>query len=176
MTERLLELLRQRANSGGIILARANDLQEKSRCSFEALEQALSELSDAGNLEILSPAPFFVIALKPRPWSGSGHRRAQDEQQITTSERSVHGEVPVSSAVASAIQQREVGGVGEGVELLETVLAALGPEADRAEFAQILTGQPAALIERCLKRVQSTKTIRVSRAALFRSLLTKLQH
>ena len=82
---------------------------------------------------------------------------------------------PSAYAAAAAInqQQQEDGGAGEG-GLLEEVLAVLGPGVDRDEFREILAGHPAALIHRCLKRVEATKQIRVSKAALFRSLLKKL--
>jgi len=70
--------------------------------------------------------------------------------------------------------QQEDGGAGEGEALLDEVVRVLGPEADREEFARILTGRSAELVRRCLRRVEATKSIRVSRAALFRSLLQKL--
>lgn len=72
------------------------------------------------------------------------------------------------------MQPREDGGAGEGEALLEEVLQFLGPEANRDEFREILAGHHPSLIHRCLQRVQVTRNIRVSRAALFRSLLTKL--
>jgi hypothetical protein len=74
------------------------------------------------------------------------------------------------------MQQREVGVAGEGEALLEEVLAVLGPDASRAEFRAILARYSDALVRRCLRRVEATKAIRVSRAALFRSLLTRLSH
>ena len=175
MTDALLANLRGRANRRGLMLVHADALQSAFRCSPEELNRALRALGDSGRLEILTPPPFLVLALKPRPWSGSTPARVQEEQQISASARSPQEEVPVSSAVA-AIQQREVGGAGEGEALLETVLAALGPEANRAEFARILAGHPAAVIHKCLQRVRATKAIRVSKAALFRALLTKLSH
>jgi hypothetical protein len=66
--------------------------------------------------------------------------------------------------------------VGEGEALLDEVLDILGPVADRDEFRTILAAHSPALIYRCLRRVQATKAFRVSRAALFRSLLQKLNH
>jgi hypothetical protein len=72
--------------------------------------------------------------------------------------------------------QQEDGGAGEGEALLDEVLAVLGPSADHDEFRAILAGHSLDLIRRCLRRVQATKAIRVSRAALFRSLLEKLSN
>src|SRR5207247_5778304 len=106
-------------------------------------------------------------------WSSSSSPRELSEQQVSINQRSLHIEVPVSSRAAAATQQED-GGAGEGEALLEHVLGILGPDADRDEFAHILTGRSSALIRRCLRRVQATKAIRVSRAALFRSLLEKL--
>lgn len=183
MTERLLKLLHERANHRGQVIARAAWLQEELRCSFQELEAALNALVEAGKVEIPSPLPWLVakvhkanraVAPGDHSWSGSNPARVHSEQQISSESMSVHKEVPVSSAAAAAMQQREVGGAGEGEALLDVVLRALGPDADRDEFRAILAGHPAALIHRCLKRVQVTKSIRVSRAALFRSLLAKL--
>jgi len=60
------------------------------------------------------------------------------------------------------------------VTLLAEVLAVLGQSAERDEFQAVLRGYSPELIRRCLRRVRATKSIRVSRAALFRSLLQKL--
>jgi hypothetical protein len=172
MTERLLAHLQSKANSRGLVLANEDALLEKLATTHDALTRALNNLETQGMIEISSPLPFVVI--KVPKWSGSNHPRVRKEQQISNSKRSLHIEVPVSSAAAAATQ--EVGGLGEGEALLGEVLALLGPEADRTEFRRILAGQDGALIHRCLRRVQATKAIRVSRAALFRSLLQKLSH
>lgn len=110
-------------------------------------------------------------------WSGSEPLNVHSKQQIRRDLRIVHREVPVSSSfAAAAIQQREVGGAGEGGSLLDEVVDTTGAEADRDEFARILVGKSPSLVRRCLRRVQATKVIRVSRTALFRSLLSKLSH
>lgn len=70
-------------------------------------------------------------------------------------------------------QQRD-GGAGEG-PLLGRVLAVLGPEADPDEFRELVAQADPDLVRRCLRRVQATRAIRVSRAALFRSLLGRLR-
>ena len=173
MTERLLGDLRRRANHRSVTLVRPAVLQESLACSFQELLSALAHLAEAGKIEILSPAPYLTIALLPRKWPGGSLPRVQKLQQISNESAGMYKEVPVSSAAAAAMQQREVGGAGEGGTLLDEVLAALGPEADRAEFAAILQGRPPELIERALRRVRNTRHIRVSKAALFRSLLEK---
>jgi hypothetical protein len=172
MTERLLEHLHSRANSRGLVLANEDALLEKLATTHDALTRALKILEAQRTVEVLAPLPFVVIKLMK--WSGSNAPRVRKEQQISDSKRSLHIEVPVSSAAAAATQ--EVGGLGEGEALLDQVLAALGPGADRAEFRAILAGNDPALIHRCLRRVRATKAIRVSRAALFRSLLQRLSH
>lgn len=173
MTEQLFEYLRLHATPRGLVLVGQARLGEELHASHEALTASLTALEAEGKIEILTPFPFAVLALKPRPWSGSSSPRVQKEQQFSSNRVGVHKEVPVSSAAAAAMQQED-GGAGEGEALLDEVLTALGPAADREEFAQILTGQSAELVRRCLRRVEATKSIRVSRAALFRSLLQKL--
>jgi len=185
MRDRLLDLLQQRANHRGQVVARAAWLQDELDCSFEDVAVALNLLVSEGQLEVLSPLPWLIakvqmpgraLAHREHSWSGSSPARVHSEQQISREAADAYIEVPVSSAAAAATQQREVGGAGEGEALLEHVLAVLGPEADRDEFRAILAGHDPALIDRCLKRVLVTKSIRVSRAALFRSLLAKLKH
>lgn len=177
MTEHLLEYLRHNASRRGLVLAREVRLVDEFGATREDLDAALMKLESNGAIRVLSPLPYLVIALTPRSWSGRQSKRSSDEQQASSNQRSFHEEVPVSSSIAAAAKQpRVVGGAGEGEALLEEVLAALGPDADRKEFAYILAGRSPSLVIRCLRRVQATKTIRVSRAALFRSLLQKLSH
>ena len=177
MTELLLEYFRRHANPRGLVLARESRLIEELRVPRETIADALRQLESGGAIRVLSQLPYAVLALEPRPWSGSKPLRLKKEQQISSDSARVHKEVPVSNSNAdAAIQQREVGGVGEGEALIDHVLTVLGPEADREEFVHILAGRSPALIHRCLRRVQATKAIRVSRAALFRSLLEKLSN
>lgn len=185
MREKVLRLLQQRANRRGQVLARGPWLEEELGCSSPVLEAALTDLASSGVLEILSPLPWLIVKVRraggrvapePPSWSDSSPSDARKGQQISSNSRSMDIEVPVSSAAAAAMQPREVGGAGEGEALLDEVLALLGPDADRDEFRTVLAGHSRALIRRCLKRVQATRNIRVSRAALFRSLLTKLSH
>ena len=173
MTDRLLDYLRVHATPRGLVLITETRLVETLHASRESLMASLKALEAEARIEILAPLPYGVLALKPRPWSGSSPLRRRNVQQISSERAGVHREVPVSSAAAAAMQQED-GGAGEGEALLDEVVRVLGPEADREEFARILTGRSAELVRRCLRRVEATKSIRVSRAALFRSLLQKL--
>jgi len=175
MTDRLFDYLRVHATPRGLVLVTETRLVETLHASREPLMASLRALEAEGRIEILAPLPYGVLALKPRPWSGSSSPRVRKEQQISSNRTGVHKEVPVSSAAAAAMQQED-GGAGEGEALLEEVLRVLGPAADREEFAQILNGRSAELVRRCLRRVEATKSIRVSKAALFRSLLQKLDN
>jgi hypothetical protein len=170
MTQRVLQALRRRTSHRGLVIVREAVLLDETMMSAEQLRAALDRLVEDGVVQVLSPLPFLVLK-----WSGSNTPRVPSKQQISEQEQNTHMEVPVSSSsAAAATQQREVGGAGEGGPLLEEVLTVLGREANREEFRRLLAGYPAALIHRCLKRVEATKQIRVSKAALFRSLLTKL--
>jgi hypothetical protein len=177
MTSRLLALLQARAGRHGLVLARGAQLEAQLRCSPDHLSRALDELVAARRVEILAPMPYLVLAFLPRPWSGIKTAPGHEPQQISSNARPSQEEVPVSSSsYAAAIQSREVGVAGEGEALLAEVLGALGPEADRDEFRTILARYSPSLVRRCLRRVMATKAIRVSRTALFRSLLIKLSH
>jgi len=169
--ERLLICLRGRASNRGIVPVRGEVLAKEVEASQEDVGTALDKLERAGLLKILAPFPFLVLKLTS--WSGSSTPHPRRAQQISGNPASVHIEVPVSSNAAAATQQED-GGAGEGEGLLDEVLRTLGPEADREEFRAILAGHHPALIHRCLRRVQATRSFRVSRAALFRSLLQKL--
>ena len=170
MTEAVLQALRRRTNHRGLLIVREAALLDETKVSHDDLRCVLDRLVQDRIVEILSPLPFLVLK-----WSSSRPDRVQNEQQISSNLAPSHIEVPVSSAAAAIKQQQqEDGGAGEGEPLLDEVIAVLGSGADRDEFREILAGHPAALIHRCLKRVEATKQIRVSKAALFRSLLNKL--
>lgn len=170
MTEALLHHLRQRASRRGLVITRAQLLQEALGVSLEDLERSLTDLEAKKQLRVLSPLPYLVCTL--HSWPGSSTPPVTEPQQSSSDSSIVHREIPVSSAAAAA--SAGVGGPGEGGALLDEVLAVLGPEAIREEFVAILAPHGAALIRRCLRRVQATRSIRVSRAALFRSLLRRL--
>jgi hypothetical protein len=168
----LLDILVRHANHRGLVLASERSLLHESAADAASLRQGLAALEVKRRVRILAPLPFLVLKLAS--WSGSSPASVRKAQQ----QRLAHIEVPVSSsnAAAAAATHTEVGGAGEGGPdaLLEEALAVLGPEADRAEFRAILARHSPGLVRRCLERVRATRTIRVSRAALFRSLLAKL--
>ncbi len=170
MTELLLEYFRARANPKGLVVASESRILGDLGVSRDDLVLVLKDLEARGLIRILSTLPYLVLK-----WSSSNPHRDQDQQQISGNSASVHVEVPVSRKAAAAMQQED-GGAGEGEALLDEVLQVLGPDADRDAFQAILSGRSPELIHRCLQRVRATKAIRVSRAALFRSLLQKLSH
>lgn len=155
----------------GLTMARSEPLIGATGRSLAEIEADLHRLEDAGLVRVLSRLPFLAIRLSA--WPGSGASDHEKQQQLSSNQRSLHMEVPVSSRAAAAATQED-GGAGEGEVLLADVLATLGPDADRDEFRSVIAGHSPELIRRCLVRVRSTKAIRVSRAALFRSLLHKL--
>lgn len=173
MREPLLATLIRHANHRGLILASEPTLLRERGGAPAELREELMALEEARQVEVLAPLPFLVLRLVS--WSGSSRDPARNSPMKGSSPAVVHRKVPVSSSsAAAAAATHEDGGAGEGGRLLEEVLAALGPEAGRAEFAAILKGRPPALIRRCLQRVEATARIRVSKPALFRSLLAKL--
>ncbi len=173
MTESLLAALTMRSNHRGIVLASEQALARETTIEPARLRTAIRELAAAGKLSVLAPLPFLVCKLLS--WSGRDHAPNASAPAELGLRSASHIEVPVSSAAAAAKQQHEDGGAGEGGALLDRVLAVLGPEANPAEFRSLLAYRDPSLVLRCLRRVEATRTIRVSRAALFRSLLSRLQ-
>ncbi|MFH0828798.1 MAG: hypothetical protein V1907_01300 [Candidatus Kerfeldbacteria bacterium] len=167
----LYVMLAARANYRGVVCRPADRLALDLGLEEEQLAGWLERLSNADLIEVHTPTPYLVIKLKA--WSDSNHVEHPSSPDSAASSSEVHREVPVSSAAAAAKQQED-GGQGEGEALLDEVLAVLGPDADRDEFRTLLSGRNPSLVHRALKRVQATTSIRVSRAALFRSLLRKL--
>ncbi len=176
MSEQLLAALRRNANRTGLVIVREARLCNELGIDPASLVEAVAALEAAGHARILSPLPFLVLALKPRVCSGSIPGMRAKLSINSSVPAPSHIEVPVSSSFAAAIQSREVGVAGEGEALLDEVLGALGPEADREEFRAILARYSPSLVRRCLRRVMATKAIRVSRTALMRALLIKLSH
>jgi hypothetical protein len=167
----LYVMLSSRANHRGVVCRQADRLAQDLGLEEEQLAEWLDRLNNAGLIELSAPSPYLVI--KITAWSDSGHSEEHRAPVSKPSGSEPRGDVPVSSAAAAAKQQED-GGRGEGETLLNEVLVVLGPDADRDEFRSLLLGRDHTLIHRCLKRVQATQSIRVSRAALFRSLLRKL--
>lgn len=173
MTASLLSALRARANHRGLVLASEQMLARETATGPTSLRRSLHQLAAAGEIRVLAPLPFLVC--KFISWSDTSRAIVPAARRNSAPRRSPQRVVPVSGA-AAAKQQHEDRGAGEGGTLLDRVLEVLGPDADPAEFLSILAGRDPALVLRCLRRVEATKTIRVSRAALFRSLLSRLDH
>jgi hypothetical protein len=163
-----------KTNHRGLILASERKLATQLQCAPQAIRTAVFQLAAAEDIEILSPLPFLVA--KARSWSGEPAQLRAEAPRISGRNPAMRLQVPVGSSFAAAATHTEVGGAGEGGALLEDVLALLGPEADPAEFADIVRHYSPDLVRRCLRRVEATPRIRVSRAALFRALLTRLSH
>ena len=163
------------ANFSGVVSKRSDQLAELLKTDEPTLLADLARLADLGLIRSLNPAPYLVIQLAL--WPG----KVDTPRPIPPA---AGGETPVtqevarvsSSAAAASASQPEVGGQGEGGDLLNRVLAVLGPEADVEEMRGLIETYPAETVRRALQRVEATPTwqIRRSRTALFRYLLTKL--
>jgi hypothetical protein len=164
------------ANFNGVVSRRSDQIAAALMTDEPTLLADLSRLSDLGLIRSLNPAPYLVIQLALWPGKADAPRlvvpAASSETPVT------HSEVPVSgsAAAAASASQPEVGGQGEGGDLLDRVLTVLGPEADVEEMRDLLGAHPAETVRRALQRVEATpaRQIRRSRTALFRYLLTKL--
>ncbi len=165
------------ANFNGVVSKRSEQVTAALMIDEPALLGDLAKLSDLGLIRTLNPAPYLVIQLSL--WPGKVDPPRVNTPAVGSEERVAHGEVSVSSSAAAAsASQPEVGGQGEGGDLLDRVLTVLGPEADVEEMRDLLSAHPEETVRRALQRVEATpaRQIRRSRTALFRFLLTKLSH
>lgn len=164
------------ANFNGVASRRSEQVTAALRIDEPALLADLVKLTDLGLIRTLNPAPYLVIQLSL--WPGKVDPPHANVPAVSSEARVAQGEVPVSSSAAAAASasQPEVGGQGEGGELLDRVLTVLGPEADVEEMRDLLGAHPEETVRRALQRVEATpaRQIRRSRTALFRFLLTKL--
>ena len=165
------------ANFNGLVSKRSDQIAAALKTDEPSLLADLAKLSDLGLIRSLNPAPYLVIQLAL--WPGKGEALAPDEPAASSEMLVVHSEVPVSSSTAAAAASAstpEVGGQGEGGELLNRVLAVLGPDADAEEMRDTIGTYSAETVRRALQRVEATpaRQIRRSKTALFRYLLTKL--
>lgn len=165
-------ILNQHTNRRGLALVSQPRLLRETGLDLYGLQAGLASLEESHVIEILSPLPFLVARV--RMWSSKTSNHEQLKPRSSGSGLSVHIEVPVSSSFAAAAFHKEVGGVGEGDSLLGEALAVLGSEAVPGEIRTILAQYSPTLVRRCLRRVEATAHIRVSKTALFRSLLIKL--
>jgi hypothetical protein len=163
------------ANFSGVVSKRSDQIAELLKTDEPTLLIDLAKLADLGLIRSLNPAPYLVIQLALWPGKVGSPRpippAASSDAPVTHEEARVS-----SSAAAASASAPEVGGQGEGGELLDRVRAVLGPEADVEEMRDLLGVYPHETVRRALQRVEATPTrqIRRSRTALFRYLLTKL--
>lgn len=164
------------ANFNGVVSKRSEQVTAALMIDEPALLADLAKLTDVGLIRTLNPAPYLVIQLAL--WPGKVDPPSASTPAASSEMRRAQGEVPVSSSAAAAASasQPEVGGQGEGGELLDRVLTVLGPEADVEEMRDLLGAHPEETVRRALQRVEATpaRQIRRSRTALFRFLLTKI--
>ena len=173
MTELLLTALRQRANNRGLVLAREGVLRATLRCSAEELTRELAALSDAGMVEILSPLPFLVLALRPRSWSDT---RSEPLKPANKTEPSLHHAYSYPMQLFNQEQLNNSYRPGELAAndgLLHEILETLG-ETDPSSFRKAVENYPPSVIRTALNRVRRAKSIRKNRTALFRHLLPRI--
>ena len=164
------------ANHRGVVCKRSDQIAAAVKTDEPTLLADLAKLTDLGLIRSLNPAPYLVIQLSL--WPGRDEVAAPPAAVSSRELPPAHSEVPVSSssAAAASASQPEVGGQGEGGQLLDQVLAVLGPDADAQEMRDLVGSYPTETIRRALTRVEATpaRQIRRSKTALFRYLLTKL--
>ncbi len=166
------------ANFNGVVSKRSDQIAAALTIDEPSLLADLARLSDLGLIRSLNPAPYLVIQLAL--WPGKVDPQRAIAPDASSEMPVAHSEVPVGSSAAAAASASattpEVGGQGEGGDLVGRVLAELGPEADAEEMRELLAAHSAETVRRALQRVEATpaRQIRRSRTALFRFLLTKL--
>lgn len=164
------------ANYRGVVSKRSDQIAAALKTDEPALIADLAKLTELGLIRSLNPAPYLVIQITM--WPGKDEAPPPNVSVASSETPAAHGEVPVSNAAAAAASasQPVVGGQGEGGELVDRVLAVLGPEADAVEMRDLVATYPVETVRRALTRVEATpaRQIRRSKTALFRYLLTKL--
>jgi hypothetical protein len=163
------------ANHRGVVCKRSDQMAVTLKADEATVLADLAKLTEVGLIRTLNPAPYLVIQLAL--WPGRGATPEADTPHESGQRSAAHEKVPVSSSsAAAAASQSEDGGRGEGGDLLDRVIAVLGPGADPSEMRDLLNDHAREIVERALQRVESTpaRQIRRSKTALFRFLLTKL--
>jgi hypothetical protein len=157
--ERLLTLLRVRANARGIVPIRGEALTEAASASQEEVEAALNRLERAEFLSILAPFPFLVLKLKM--WPG------QPSDPVVS-----HG-FAYSYGSPKDNQRSKSYSPSADAALLQEIIQTLG-ETDPASFEGAVRNFAPQVIRKALERVRRARSLRKNRTALFRYLLTKL--
>lgn len=156
--ERLLILLRSRANDRGLVTISESALVRDAEGPPPDMRSAIQKLARAGLIEILAPLPFLVV--KVRSWSGSIEKPAISPPAYSYSKLSNNRLNESYRPTASDA-------------LLREILDTLG-ESDPTSFEGAITNFPPEVIRKALDRVRRTRHLRKNRTALFRYLLTKL--
>lgn len=159
MTEALLACLKQRANHRGLVLASEEQLLRELGTGRHVLAAELENLDRSGLVEILAPLPFLVLKL--RSWSGEASKPADSRQTAYS----------YSKLSSNRLNESYRPAVDE--TLLREILETLG-ETDPASFEGAIRNFAPEIIRKALDRVRRTRSLRKSRTALFRYLLTKL--
>jgi hypothetical protein len=165
MTEQLLQVLEEKANSERLAMARESDLIARLRATRESLQNSLQDLKAAGRIRSLSPLPFLTLKFVSWPNQGPKSAILQPSSYSYTFKHSTDKSIAIGA---------EDGGAGEGATLLREILETLG-ESDPTTFRGVLEHYSASTIRSVLDRVKATpqEKLRKSRTALFRYLLAK---
>lgn len=174
MRDSLLRVLREHTSRRGLSLAREETLLAALDCDRGALAAALRELELVGEIETLVPLPFLVTRM--RSWPRAFPAVSVNTMEHEPASRSAPDVPSVSSGGTAASASPIAGGTEVEDQPLRDVIAQLGDEASAEELRALITPYSHTLVRRCLQRVAATKHIRVSRLALFRSLLKRLSH
>jgi len=155
--ERLLVLLRTRANDRGTLSISAATLAQGADASAEEVHAAIGKLERAGFLRVLAPLPFLVIKL--RSWSDAAAKSAD-------SRASAYSYSSSTNRLNESYRQPDDA-------LLQEILTTLG-ETDPESFVGAVRNYSPEVIRKALERVRRARSVRKNRTALFRFLLGKL--
>ena len=165
MTEQLLHVLEDRVNPFGVAMTREGWLKKELGVTGRQVRSGIRKLEESGLVEILNPFPFLVLRLKTwpgkrqnagsssPPYSYSLQSKLLPTKRLKKSYSDSAGELPPS--------------------LLQDILETLG-ESDPTLFEKVLKHYPESVIRTALTRVQSAKSIKKNRTALFRYLLPRI--
>jgi len=156
--EQLLAVLRTRAKSRGIVPVSGETLAQEVGVPKEEVGAALDRMERAGLLRILAPFPFLVLKL--RSWSGKPKKPESFQP-------------PAYSYSKLSSKRLNESYRPSDDALLGEILETLG-ETDPSSFEGAIRNFSPDVIRKALDRVRRTRSLRKSRTALFRYLLTKL--
>jgi hypothetical protein len=159
LSTRLIALLLEKRNSGGLAFAREGALTTELACSPDQLRACLGTLVAEGWIEVFAPLPF--LAVKMKMWPGNAPNSA------------VSGPMPYSYSSLSQPRLIKDSYRGPVDPLLQEILETTG-ETDPTSFRGALEAYSPSVIRMALVRVRSARTIRKNKTALFRHLLPRL--